>query len=118
MIGGAVGVAARAAIVLPVPADAHPLALPGLTLAVNVIGSFALGLLSGALDDRRPGLRLFAGTGVLGGFTTYSAFAVQTLQVFTDAPVVGVALVALTLAGGVVAAALGLTLGGRRADAA
>ncbi len=118
MIGGAVGVAARAAIVLPVPADAHPLALPGLTLAVNVIGSFALGLLSGALDDRRPGLRLFAGTGVLGGFTTYSAFAVQTLQVFTDVPVVGVALVALTLAGGVVAAALGLTLGGRRADAA
>ena len=119
VIGGAAGVAARAASVLPFPADSHPLVVPAVTMGVNIVGSFLLGLLLSVLGDRRPGLRLLVGTGFLGGFTTYSAFAVHSLQVFTDAPVVGLVLIAASLFGGVIAAGVGLVVGsGRRADAA
>ena len=47
-------------------------------MGVNVLGSFVLGIVVGRLGDRHPLARAFLGTGVLGGFTTYSAFAVQT----------------------------------------
>jgi CrcB protein len=51
------------------------------TLIVNVLGSFAMGLLAGYFVFR-PGigqhLRLFLTTGVLGGFTTFSAFSLDT----------------------------------------
>jgi CrcB protein len=50
------------------------------TLIVNVIGSFAMGLLAGYFAFR-PGLaqhmRLFLTTGILGGFTTFSAFSLD-----------------------------------------
>ena len=87
--GGMVGVAARAALVLPFDADAHPLAVPGVTLVVNAVGSFLLGVVVGRLGTRRPLLRAFLGTGVLGGLTSYSAFAVQTVGLFAAAPLVG-----------------------------
>ncbi|MFM9816015.1 fluoride efflux transporter FluC, partial [Streptomyces scabiei] len=66
-------------------------------------------------DDRHPHARVFLGTGVLGGFTTYSAFAVHAVTVSTDAPFVGLALIAASLFGGVLAAAVGLGLGVRLA---
>lgn len=51
------------------------------TLAVNVMGSFLMGLVAGYFAFR-PGmgqhLRLFLTTGVLGGFTTFSAFSLDT----------------------------------------
>src|SRR3954452_25070245 len=51
------------------------------TLVVNVAGSFAMGLLAGYFAFR-PGigqhLRLFLTTGILGGFTTFSAFSIDT----------------------------------------
>jgi CrcB protein len=51
------------------------------TLIVNVAGSFAIGLLAGYFAFR-PGigqhLRLFLTTGLLGGFTTFSAFSLDT----------------------------------------
>jgi len=51
------------------------------TLIVNVIGSFLMGLLAGYLL-LRPGInqhmRLFLTTGILGGFTTFSAFSLDT----------------------------------------
>jgi CrcB protein len=53
-------------------------------LVINLIGSFLLGVLVEALSasgpDRgvRRGMRLTLGTGVLGGFTTYSTFMVET----------------------------------------
>jgi len=56
------------------------LGFPFGTLAVNVVGSFAMGLLAG-LFLNRPGtdqhMRLFLTTGVLGGFTTFSAFSLD-----------------------------------------
>ena len=55
------------------------------TLAVNVLGCFAFGLLAGlALEGQAlsPNARLFLFVGVLGGFTTFSAFGYETLALF------------------------------------
>ena len=49
---------------------------------------------------------------MLGGFTTYSAFAVQVVDVGGDAPVVGLILAVVSVFGGVLAAAIGLRVGG------
>ncbi len=116
VLGGSLGVAARAALVVPWPAGTHPLVVPAVTLAINVLGSLLLGVIVGWLDDRRPRLRSFLGTGVMGGFTTYSAYAVHTVTTSSAAPVVGLTLVALSLFGGAFAAAVGLMLGRRLAD--
>lgn len=59
------------------------------TLAVNVIGSFLIGIL-GAMSEADgrwygdPGTRQFLMIGVLGGFTTFSAFSLQTLDLLRD----------------------------------
>ena len=113
VVGGAAGVAARAALTLPLSSGGHALTVPTVTLGINVVGSFLLGAVVGWLDDRHPRLRALLGTGVLGGFTTYSAFAVQAVQTATNAPFVGLALMAVSLFGGVFAAALGLVVGRR-----
>lgn len=116
MIGGAAGVAARALLTVPFTGWSHPLVVPAITLGCNLVGSFLLGVVVGRWGDTRPRWRAFIGTGVLGGFTTYSAFAVQSIQVATNAPVVGLALVILSLVGGLIAAALGLSAGARRGN--
>ena len=57
------------------------LGFPFGTLIVNIVGSFAMGLLAGYFSFR-PGvsqhMRLFLTTGILGGFTTFSAFSLDT----------------------------------------
>ena len=50
------------------------------TLAVNAIGSLAIGALAGA--DVEGGARLLLVTGVLGGFTTFSAFSLDALTLW------------------------------------
>ncbi len=82
-LGGAVGAMARYAVGRLVhymwPAQQFPLA----TLIVNVIGCAALGLVVGAVDpgrlSARPSLVAFVTVGVLGGFTTFSAFGLDTV---------------------------------------
>ena len=54
---------------------------PAGTLAVNVLGCLVIGLLGGIAEQRRifaPEFRLFVFIGILGGFTTFSAFADET----------------------------------------
>lgn len=111
-VGGTVGVLARAAIVAPL-GDAE--VVPWVTLAINVLGSLLLGVVVGGLDGRHPHLRAFLGTGVLGGFTTYSAFAVET-ALWISTPVLAAGLAAASVAGGVAVAVAGLFVGRRIAD--
>ena len=57
-------------------------AFPWATLAVNVIGSLAMGLLAGFLARHGQGgqtVRLLVGVGLLGGFTTFSAFSLELM---------------------------------------
>lgn len=56
---------------------------PAGTLAVNLLGCFLIGAISSAVETRHafsPDLRLLLGAGVLGGFTTFSAFGNETLN--------------------------------------
>lgn len=79
--GGAVGAAGRyAATVAWPPAEGS---LPVTTLAVNVCGCALIGILMVAVVELWPHRRLvrpFMGTGVLGGFTTFSTYAVDVQQ--------------------------------------
>ncbi|MGE0828786.1 MAG: fluoride efflux transporter CrcB [Hyphomonadaceae bacterium] len=53
---------------------------PWATLAVNASGGLAMGLLAGWLGEGGPALRLLLGVGVLGGFTTFSAFSLDAVR--------------------------------------
>ena len=57
---------------------------PWATFSVNLLGGFAMGLVAGWLARRTNGaaeeVRLFLATGVLGGFTTFSAFSLETMN--------------------------------------
>ena len=77
-IGGALGALARHAAVSGVERITGR-ALPWGTLAVNVVGSFALGFLLICADrwDLSPEWRRFAAVGFLGAFTTFSAFSFE-----------------------------------------
>jgi CrcB protein len=81
-LGGALGTAARYLLSLWLLRALGP-AFPYGTLAVNVIGSFLLGVIMQAGLDTNllsPTTRAVLGTGVMGGFTTYSTFNYETLQ--------------------------------------
>jgi CrcB protein len=81
-LGGALGTGARYLLSGWVLRTAGP-GFPYGTLAVNVIGSFLLGLImqvSLTTEAVSPTLRLTLTTGVMGGFTTYSTFNYETLQ--------------------------------------
>lgn len=111
-VGGAVGSLARFGVSELMPHGRA--ALPVGTLLVNVAGSLLLGVLVGARPEARW-LRPFVGTGVLGGFTTFSAFALETDRLVDRAPWVALLYVGLSVLLGLGAAWLGLRLGRRAA---
>lgn len=84
--GGVVGSLARAAAGAALPHE--PGTWSWSTLLVNAVGAAALVLLVGAGPSRQ--VRLLVGTGALGGFTTFSAFAVDAV-LLVDAGRPGVA---------------------------
>jgi CrcB protein len=104
-VGGALGALGRYGLSVALPAG--PGELPLATLATNLSGCLALGLLVGRWPHARW-LRPFAGTGVLAGFTTFSAFALETDRLLLHAPLLGLGYAAVSLAGGLVLAAAGL----------
>ncbi len=112
MAGGAIGAGLRALLLLPVAGGGRTEVI-AVTLVENVVGSLVLGIVVALLGDRRPRLRAFAGTGVLGGFTTYSTFAVQTVQLTADAAAAAVLLALASLLLGLLAALGGLVIGRR-----
>jgi CrcB protein len=91
--------------------------LPWGTLAANLVGSFALGWLMEAATGLRVfgvDLRLVLGTGLLGGFTTYSSFNLETIRLLEQGVVGRAALyVAATVLLCLGAGVLGLRFGQR-----
>ena len=84
------------------------------TLLVNVFGSFVMGLLAGYFAFR-PGvpqhMRLFLTTGILGGFTTYSTFSLDTaLLIERHAYWLAAAYVAGSFAAGMIALFAGMSI--------
>jgi CrcB protein len=80
MLGGAIGAGCRYAVGKVAVAQLGT-GFPWGTLAVNLAGGFLAGALVGVLlgsAERGEPLRLFLGTGLLGGFTTFSAFSAET----------------------------------------
>ena len=89
-------------------------AFPWGTLTVNVAGCFLIGTLSGLADSRQlwsPEVRIFAMIGVLGGFTTFSSFAYETMALAREADLLrAFANVALQVVLGLLAAWLAYAL--------
>jgi CrcB protein len=88
--------------------------IPWGTFAVNISGSFAIGVvlaLAAARSDFSPYLRLLLAPGILGGYTTFSAFAYETYALGTDGfPIQSIAYAAGSVLAGVVAAYAGVAL--------
>ncbi|MBD8677717.1 fluoride efflux transporter CrcB [Sphingomonas sp. CFBP 13720] len=112
MAGGAIGsglrhLFGRAALTVFGPG------FPWGTLGVNLIGGLAMGLLAGVLARGGGGeaTRLLLGVGVLGGFTTFSAFSLDTVTLIERGQMVAaLGYVAVSIAGAFAALAIGLQL--------
>lgn len=85
-LGGFIGAASRyyiSTLVNKINTSGFPIA----TLIINILGSFLIGLLTQLLISLCPGnkkLQLFLTTGILGGFTTFSTFSLETVNLFQD----------------------------------
>ncbi|MFL0565396.1 fluoride efflux transporter FluC [Microbacterium sp. 179-I 1D1 NHS] len=118
LVGGTAGTAAREALSLAIPpAGGIPVAI----FLINIVGALLLGSLLEALSRRGPdagrrrSLRLLLGTGFAGGFTTYSALAVDTGVLVTGGDAfVGVLYALATVAVGALATVTGIALAASR----
>jgi CrcB protein len=116
-LGGALGAAARYGVAQAV--DITPGTVPWGTFWINVSGSFALGFFVVLVLRRFPAdryARPFVATGFLGGFTTYSTFAVETdLLIKNGHWTVALAYAAASVVAGVAAALAGMAAARRSA---
>jgi CrcB protein len=113
-IGAALGGVARY-VVGQVFAQRFGPGFPYGTLFINVTGSFLIGIVAELSTSRAfgmtPLIRVFAATGILGGYTTFSAFSLEALVLVSDGAALLAALYAAgSVALGVVAAYAGLIL--------
>lgn len=107
--GGAVGSLARYGLAGAINTRSHPWG----TILVNVAGSMMLGYLVGVWGFRvdEP-MRVGLAVGILGGFTTFSAFSVDVLWMWEKGDFgLAVISVALSVLGGIAGAAVGLAIG-------
>jgi CrcB protein len=112
-LGGALGALARWGVAEALPSS--PAGWPWATLLVNLTGCLLLGLLIAVVAVRLPEARWprpFLAVGVLGGFTTFSAFAVEVVeQVDAGAALLAAAYDLASVVGGIGAVALGARAG-------
>lgn len=111
MLGGALGAAARylTATSLGTRASGWPLG----TFSVNLLGGLLMGVLAALVlrGHASEGARLFLGVGVLGGFTTFSAFSLEGFQLIARGQWLLAAIYALaSVLGSIAALALGYAL--------
>ncbi|MFB9834018.1 fluoride efflux transporter CrcB [Actinoallomurus acaciae] len=111
-VGGALGSIARYGVSTAIPVG--PGHFPWATFLINLTGCFALGLLMVFVLDIWPPTRYvrpFLGVGFLGGYTTFSTFAVETRDLAGHGSwILADAYVLNSLVGGLVAVWLGITL--------
>ena len=117
-LGGALGSMARYAVGQAAVKMAPGVAWPWGTLAVNVVGGLLMGLLTGWLALRggagQETVRVFAAVGVLGGFTTFSAFSLEAaLMIERGRLGTAAAYVGISVAASIAALFLGLMLARR-----
>jgi CrcB protein len=107
-LGGGLGSVARYGVSRAWPAGHET--VPWATLSINVLGSLLLGMLVVAVTEIwRPHrlIRPMLGTGVLGGYTTFSTFAVEARGLSAQTAAL---YIALSVIGGVAAAVAGMTV--------
>ena len=117
-LGGALGTAIRYGLTLAFPGSGQA---TGAILAINLVGAFCLGYLLEALGRRgddvgtRRTVRVLVGTGVLGGFTTYSTLATNVVELLGSGRIwTGIGYALLTVVVGVVASGAGILVAARK----
>ena len=114
-LGGALGAAARYSVSLTLPA--REAGWPLATFLINVSGSLLIGVLAGWLATRDAAgepWRLFLGVGVLGGFTTFSAYSLETMRMIMRNDFIGASTYAIgSVIAGLIAVAIGLFIARR-----
>jgi CrcB protein len=110
-IGAALGAPARYLTDRALQAR-HDTAFPWGTLTVNLVASLLLGFLTGAGSSIDADVSMLLGTGLCGALSTYSTFSFETMRLVQDgARFYAAANVAVSLVGGIGAAALGWSIG-------
>jgi CrcB protein len=107
--GGALGALARYGVAQTWPA--RPGGFPWATFGINVSGCLAIGVLLVVITELRATHRLarpFLGTGILGGFTTFSTYAVETGRLLRDHPVTALVYLAGTATAALIAVQAGV----------
>jgi len=108
-VGGALGSLARWGLGKAMPHTTHAFATS--TVTVNIIGSLLLGILMALVLEiwsQTRYIRPFVGTGIIGGFTTFSTFALDARYEATSSFPVAAAYVLASVGGGMLAVLLGL----------
>src|SRR5262249_41114930 len=110
-LAGAVGASARYGLDLAFSRDAHH--IPWVAFAINISGSFALGVLVAALDAHpHPAARPVLTIGLLGAYTTFSTLSLETYRLLDRGHVALAAGYALgSLAAGLAAVTAGVAVG-------
>ena len=104
--GGAIGAVARYALPQWLPSDS----LPWGTMTANLVGSLLLGILLGAVAAGATvgdEVVLLFGTGLLGAFTTMSAFAVDSIRLAENNPSSTLIMITTTILGSIALAWIG-----------
>ena len=114
-VGGAIGTALRASTEAALPATDR--GVPIAVIGINLLGAFALGVVTGfaertrSSDRMRTVLTVGVGVGVLGGFTSYSTMtAASAVAVDRDDAALGIGVLFALIAAGVLVAGLGYHL--------
>ena len=110
LLGGAIGSGVRYLVSVSM-LERFGSGFPWGTLTVNVVGSFVIGLVATLADEHGtvgPSARVFLVVGVLGGFTTFSSFSLETLRLLEQH---GTGPAALNVAGNVALSILAAVIG-------
>jgi CrcB protein len=117
-VGGALGCLARHSVTVLTMRAVPQIVVPFATFFVNIVGCFVIGVLAGRLANHAaadsPELRAFVFVGILGGFTTFSAFALDTLTLSQNGfRALAIANAIGQVVGGLLAARAGWAIGTR-----